>query len=351
VAQEDLDAFLDTQRTSDGGRLLADVGRFLSMGATMVAVGFLVFSLWVMRGNRAELRMLLYWTRRAGVVIAAGTVLDAAGQVANLGGGFAALLDPRAYTTALAGGAGLAVATRLVGGAIIATRADLVMVHARDARDTLGRISAAAPIGAGSVRVAERDPADWHAHDLAWDLDRRGTVALTGFVAVLASHIFDGHTVTEGNRIVTGLTSSVHVLAAAVWAGGVLALALVIRRRWRRDQPTHALVMVTHYSIAATIALAVVAIAGIYLAVVILDSVSGLWTTDWGRYFLAKTALVAVAAAFGGYNHHVIVPALETREEDTATVHRLRSALAKEVVALTAVTVLTALLVRAASTL
>lgn len=61
--------------------------------------------------------------------------------------------------------------------------------------------------------------------------------------------------------------------------------------------------------------------------------------------------LVAIAAALGAHNHHVIVPAPEASEEDGATAARLRMALRNEVIALTAVTVLTALLVRAASTL
>jgi putative copper export protein len=168
---------------------------------------------------------------------------------------------------------------------------------------------------------------------------------------VVLSHVLDGHTVTEGNRWLTGLTSAVHVLAAGVWVGGVAALALVIRRRWRRDEPTHSLVMVVRYSVVATIALAVVAVAGTYLAIVILDAPSELWTTEWGRFFVAKFLVVAIAAAFGAHNHHVIVPALELSEERPDVVDRLRSTLAKEVLALTAVTVLTAMLVRAASNL
>lgn len=350
-AGADLDAFLGTDGTWAAGKWSADVGRFLSMGATVVAVGFLVFSLAVMRGTPGELRMLLFWVRRAGLVVVVGALGDAAGQVAHQGGGLGAVFDPGAWTSTLAGGAGLALLARIAGGTIIATRADLVMVHARHARDVLRPISAAVPVGAGSVRVADRDPNEWHSQDLAWELDPRGRIAVAGFVAVLVSHVFDGHTVTEGSRWITGLSSAVHVLAAAVWAGGVLALAMVIHRRWRREEPTHALVMVTRYSIVATFALALVALSGVYLAFVILDSPGELWGTEWGRYFSAKFALVALAAGFGAHNHHVIVPALEASEERPDTVRRLRSTLTKEVVALTIVTLLTALLVRSASTL
>lgn len=347
---EALDDFLAAEQTSPSGKLLADASRFLSMGATMVAVGFLVFCLTVMRGSRRELRMLLYWVRRAGVVIVIGTAGDAIGQVVHRAGGFGAVVDPGEYWSVLGGTLGLSLGARLMGGAIIAARANLVMVHARQARDVVRSISARVPIGAGSVSVADRPDGGAQERDLAWELDRRGAVALVGFGLVLVSHVMDGHTVTEGSRLLTGMVSSVHVLAAAVWAGGVAALALVIRDRWRRGEPTHSLVMVVRYSVVATIALAVVAIAGVYLAVVILDAPSDLWATEWGRIFVAKFVVVAVAAAFGAHNHHVIVPALEISEKHPDAVVRLRATLVKEVWTLTAVTLLTALLVRAAST-
>ncbi len=347
---ESLEDFLVGERTSPGGRLLADASRFLSMGATMIAVGFLVFCLTVMRGTRRELRLLLFWVRRAGVVIVVGTAGDAIGQVVHQAGGFGAVVDPGAYWSVLGGSLGVSLGARLVGGAIIATRARLVMVHARHARDVVRSISARVPIGAGAVRVADRPDGGAQERDLAWELDRRGAFALVGFVLVLVSHVMDGHTVTEGSRWLTGTASSVHVLAAAVWVGGVAALALVIRDRWRRDEPTHSLVMVIRYSVVATLALAVVAMAGVYLAVVILGAPSELWSTAWGRMFVAKFVIVAVAAAFGAHNHHVIVPALEVSEEHPDAVARLRATLVKEVWTLTGVTLLTALLVRAAST-
>lgn len=347
-----LEDFLAEGSTSESGRTIANLGRFLAMGGMMVALGFLVFALTVMRGTRPELRMLLFWIRRAGLVVVVGTILDAAGQVVfETGRGLSALSDPSAYGDVLWGSLGIALFLRLLGGIIVTFGARISMVHARTARDYLAKVTARVPIGAGSTRVADHRPDYWDDHDVAWDLDRHGTVAFGGFVLMLLSHTFDGHTVTEGVRFITGLVSALHVLAAAVWAGGVAALALVVRRRSRRGEPTHSLVMVTRYSVVATFALVAVAVLGVYLAVVILDSPSELWTTDWGRFFLAKTAVVAVAAAMGAHNHHIIVPALEASEEDDATVARLRGTLRNEVIALSVVTGLTALLVRAASTL
>lgn len=109
--------------------------------------------------------------------------------------------------------------------------------------------------------------------------------------------------------------------------------------------------MVTRFSVLATGALVAVTVFGLCLVWVIIDAPSDLWATPWGRLLVAKLVVVAVAAGFGAHNHHVIAPALEHAEEDVATVARLSKTLRFEVAALAVVTVLTALLVRAASTI
>ena len=281
-----------------------------------------------------------------------GTVLDCAGHVDDVSGdGLSAIVDPSAYADSLSTSAWAAYLLRIASAVIVAATARISMVHVHDAKDVLATVSSSMPVGAGSTRVADHGTDHWGDQDVAWDIDRAGLLPLLGFAAMLLSHTFDGHTVTEGNRILTGLASSSHVLAASVWVGGVAALALIIRRRRRRNERTHALTMVTRFSVLATGALAAVTVFGLYLTWVIIDSPSDLWATPWGRLLIAKLLVVAVAAGFGAHNHHVIVPALERAEEDDPTVERLRSTLRFEVLALAAVTVLTALVVRAASTI
>ena len=352
AASPGLDEFLDTQTGSTAGRRISDLGRLVAMAGMMISLGFIAFATLVMRGTADELRMLLFWIRRASVAVVVGTVLDCAGHVADVSGdGLSAILDPSAYADSLSTGAWAAYLLRIASAVIVASTARISMVHIRDAKDVLAAVSSSMPIGAGSTRVADHGNDHWDDQYVAWDIDRAGLLPLLGFAAMLASHTFDGHTVTEGNRILTGLASASHVLAAAIWVGGVAALALIIRRRRRSDRRTHALVMVTRFSVLATGALAAVTVFGLYLAWVIIDAPSDLWATPWGRLLVAKLAVVAVAAGFGAHNHHVVVPALEAAEEDGATVERLRSTLRFEVLALAAVTVLTALLVRVASTI
>lgn len=348
----DLDEFLETQSGSTAGRRISDLGRLIAMAGMMISLGFIAFATLVMRGTADELRNLLFWIRRASVAVVVGTVLDCAGHVADVSGdGLSAIVDPSAYADSLSTSAWAAYLLRIASAVIVAATARISMVHVHDAKDVLATVSSSMPVGAGSTRVADHGTDHWGDQDVAWDIDRAGLLPLLGFAAMLLSHTFDGHTVTEGNRILTGLASSSHVLAASVWVGGVAALALIIRRRRRRNERTHALTMVTRFSVLATGALAAVTVFGLYLTWVIIDSPSDLWATPWGRLLIAKLLVVAVAAGFGAHNHHVIVPALERAEEDDPTVERLRSTLRFEVLALAAVTVLTALLVRAASTI
>ena len=60
-----------------------------------------------------------------------------------------------------------------------------------------------------------------------------------------------------------------------------------------------ALQLAVRFSVLATIALVAVGVAGVILTVVVLDSPSELWATEWGRTLIAKTLFVAVAAAAG----------------------------------------------------
>ncbi len=146
------------------------------------------------------------------------------------------------------------------------------------------------------------------------------------------------------------MANTVHVTTAATWAGGVVMLALVIARRHRRNADTRALQLAVRFSVVATIALIGAAVAGVALTVVILDSVSDLWATSWGQLLIAKVLLVGVAAAGGGYNHRIVIPALERSPGNDVVGHRFRTIVTLEAVALVSVTLVTGLLIAASAT-
>jgi len=174
-------------------------------------------------------------------------------------------------------------------------------------------------------------------------------VGFAGALAVLASFLFDGHTVSKGHRLLTSLVDVIHVGGAAIWVGGVIMLASVLWRRHRRDHELRALQLAVRFSVVASGALAVVGLAGLALTIIVLDSPAELWQTPWGRLLIAKTMLVGVAVVGGGYNHLVLIPQLEASPNSPQVAAEFRTAVTVEGVVLGAVVIVTAFLIAAAS--
>ena len=107
-------------------------------------------------------------------------------------------------------------------------------------------------------------------------------------------------------------------------------------------------ILAARFSVVAAGALVVVAVSGFLLAWSVLDAPSELWTTPWGRLLMAKTALVLVAAGIGGYNHWILIPAMEASPATPLT-DRFRVTATIEAGVLGGVVVVTAFLVAAAS--
>ena len=59
-------------------------------------------------------------------------------------------------------------------------------------------------------------------------------------------------------------------------------------------------------------------LAGAYLAFERLPQLSDLWETQYGRFLLLKSAMVAVALAWGAVHHFVVRPRLEAGDEPDA---------------------------------
>src|SRR5207237_2771127 len=65
------------------------------------------------------------------------------------------------------------------------------------------------------------------------------------------------------------------------------------------------------FSKLATVLIAVLLSAGIYLSVLRLPRLSDLWTAGYGQVLLVKLGLVSVALLWGAAHHFVVRPALE----------------------------------------
>jgi putative copper export protein len=127
-------------------------------------------------------------------------------------------------------------------------------------------------------------------------LSRTATGAAVTLVVALAAFVplgLIGHA-ASGNRLVGFSTLLLHVLAAALWVGGLAALA------WAALHGRVPLAnAVPRYSVLATWCVAVVVLSGVLNAVERIGSVGALFTSAYGVIVLAKAAAVVVLAGFG----------------------------------------------------
>jgi copper transport protein len=356
---QQLEDFLDSGSASTAGpKRLATAGRVLSYGGALLGVGALVFVATVLRGDGNDIRYGIFWVRRLGLVVMIGVAMEFAAQLALEAGGWSGMWSPATVGAVLGSSFAIAMALRFAGGMALSSGSRMAVGTADDSLDPVIAIRDLVPVGAMSTTVhgtatgsSSMPPAEYEEPyqrpgDAAWVPDAASSAGFVGAAMLLASHLFDGHTVSKGTWAITSLFSLIHVGAAAVWVGGVVMLVAVLWRRTRQQRPLRSLQLAVRFSVVATIALAAVAIAGLVLAVIILDGVSELWTTPWGRLLMLKTGLVGFAACGGAYNHKVLIPELG---EDETLSPKFRTAVTLEAIALGLVLVVTAFLVGAAS--
>ena len=130
---------------------------------------------------------------------------------------------------------------------------------------------------------------------------------------VLASGIsLAGHQATEPNSTkVSELADWLHLVSAAVWVGGLFALAFLV---WPSAPALRARAFLGFSRLAIGL-VAVMVLAGAYLALVRLPALSDVWETDYGLVLLLKLTVVALALSWGGVHHFLVRPRLEAGEQ------------------------------------
>jgi copper transport protein len=124
-------------------------------------------------------------------------------------------------------------------------------------------------------------------------------------VFVLPGPSIAGHALDRGRSPIEVVDDVVHVAAASVWLGGLLALGLALRSGGERGP------LLRRFSNIALISVGVLAITGVIRALAELTSVSQLWSTGYGRLLIVKTALLLVLVALGWVNRYRLVPRLQ----------------------------------------
>jgi copper transport protein len=332
AAMTSMDEFLAVDQ-SQPGESLARIGRLVSYAAIVLGIGAVAFAATTLRGSRDEIDSLITAVRILGGVLVVGAIVEYAGV---------ARMADDAITSAWTSSAGFATLLRAVAGAMIAFGLVATSTPIRTRARALSAAARGAVLDEATGRV-EAVPAVRR-----WTPDRSSAVAFVGIGLAIVSFWFDGHTVTEGFRVLHAFANSVHVIAGSVWVGGVVTMATVLWSRHRAGRPSDALGLVVRFSTGASVALGAVVAAGLVMAIAILDSFGDLTSTQWGQTFLLKTAAAAIAMAAGAYNHFVLLPALERDPGDEVLHRSVRSTVTAEAIMLGFVVVVTAWLVVAA---
>lgn len=111
---------------------------------------------------------------------------------------------------------------------------------------------------------------------------------------LLASESFNGHAFAAAQASVAVVADFVHLVCSAIWAGGVILLLLF----WRYDRKECGR-FAESFARFAWLAIIGLAASGIVMAWTILPSWTYLLYTAWGKWLLAKSALVLAVAALG----------------------------------------------------
>jgi copper transport protein len=177
---------------------------------------------------------------------------------------------------------------------------------------------------------------------LAWLTARRGPLwAAFALAVLLASGLsLSGHASEGPYAELAQLADWVHLVAAGLWAGGVIALVACV---WPLAGELRRTAF-ARFARLATVLVALLLAAGSYLAIVRLPAPSDLWEESYGRVLLVKLGLVALALAWGGFHHVVVRPALARGGRDRFAA-RVRHSLLGEAAVAMAILLVAAVLV------
>jgi copper transport protein len=171
-------------------------------------------------------------------------------------------------------------------------------------------------------------------------LGAAGALALAVPLAITPAA--SGHSSVSGS--VAMVADVTHVIAAAVWTGG-LAFVVVALLLARADRWPLASRAVPRFSTLAVAAVAVIIPAGLLNAYEEVRAWSGLWDTAYGQLLLVKMALVLPILGLGAYNNRISVPRLRAGIASVVEQRRFLRSVGGELAIVALVVAVTAVLV------
>jgi copper transport protein len=278
--------------------ILGGVARALAYGGTLLAAGVAVFAVSAHDGGpeKRALRRLIGTGAAVGALGVLAAIPLSAARITGLGLG--AITNDGVAGDVLGESVGISVAVVLAGLVVLA-----------------GSAGAGRPL--------------------------RSAPTIAAALAASGGFALAGHTATAEPRWAATGSAAVHAAAAAIWFGGLVALGVVLSNR--RDRGAEAAPVVARFSSMAALSLLAVAACGLYLGYEEVGSLDALTSTTYGRVLLAKTGVVALVAAAGGWNRYRLVPALPKAPK--AAAGRLRTVVRAEAAGLAVAIALTGALV------
>lgn len=170
--------------------------------------------------------------------------------------------------------------------------------------------------------------------------------ALTGCAVALVAPALTGHTRATTPQALAIGADVLHLLAGAVWVGGLVGLALVLADLAARDDA--GAVVLSRFSAWGSAILGVLVVTGSVMAWRVAGSWAALLDTGYGTLLLVKVLVVLVAVALAAWNRFALLPRLRgsggRRERRDSAAMLVRTTLAEAGV-LVAVLLVTGLLV------
>jgi copper transport protein len=136
---------------------------------------------------------------------------------------------------------------------------------------------------------------------LRHDAARARIVSVGAMITVGLALAASGHAANADPRMLAITAVFLHAVSLAFWIGALLPLAVLLR-----TSGSEAIIPLQRFSRAIPFAIAALLASGALLAVVQLQSVNALWSTDYGRLLAIKLALVAMLLAFALLNRIVL---------------------------------------------
>jgi len=130
---------------------------------------------------------------------------------------------------------------------------------------------------------------EWAVKSSTWQV----TASVVG-AGTVATHCLTGHAYAAGTGAT--LAALAHLTGATVWLGGLVMLAVVLLPRGRWDESR---LVIPGFSALAEKAVALMAVAGVALFILLQPGWDGLAASGWGQLLFTKLVLVAFILALG----------------------------------------------------